>query len=73
MRATKTIRYIIGYDNLFPSFPFTLFETYEVAEKKRLFISEKEGKVYKVTIELSNGARNGKKTNRRNKRTNGNP
>lgn len=65
MRATKTIRYIIGYDNLFQSFPFTFFETYEVAEKKRLFISEKEGKVYKVTIELSNGARNGKKTNRR--------
>lgn len=61
----KEIRYIIGYDNLFAQFPFTFYKTYQLAEEKRLFISEKEGNIYKVTIELPKGAKNGKKTNRR--------
>lgn len=68
MRAIKKINYIIVWkENEFTKNSNTVvfYKTYEMAEEKRLLLSKEEGKVYKVTIELSNGARNGKKTNRR--------
>lgn len=70
MHANKIIRYLIVWNkNELNKDANTVvfYKSYKLAEEKRLFLSEKEGKVYKVAIELSNGVRNGKKTNRRSK------
>jgi len=68
MPATKKIRYIIVWDkNELNKDANTVvfYKTYKIAEEKRLFVSEKEGSIYKVAINIPKGARDGKKTNRR--------
>lgn len=55
MLKRKQIRYIIEYHEEITKYPYNFYESYEEAERKRLYISKNEGRILKVTIEETKG------------------
>jgi len=43
---------MIIYDEKIPQYPYVLYKSFQAAEEKRLYLSPKEGRIFKVTIEL---------------------
>lgn len=62
MSKFKEIRYIISYEIEIPEYPHVLYKTFEAANKKRLLLSQTEGKILKVVISTKEGIKNGKKS-----------